>query len=364
MASLLRVIVADRSATYRIVLSHVVKGAQGMALVATVSKDSEIWERLSHDEVDLVVLSDEFETDAAKSLTAAIRKKYPLVKVIWTTQSLDLAVDRRARETGALQVVLRAGGKGDERSLEAVLANLSVRPAGSAVSAPQLSSRPRATLPTPPPPAPARELPAMRRLPPTQYAALAVASSTGGPGALTQFFSAIKATMRLPMVLVQHMPAGYTRSLATQLSRVSPVEVREAEEGDLLVPGVALLAPGGRHMEVVRSERGLMVRLHDGPMVNQCRPSADVLFQSLALSSPGPVLNVVLTGMGSDGALGVGELRKVRGYNLSQDEATCVVYGMPKAVADLGYADEILPLDQIAGRVNALGSRPAMELTR
>ncbi|MBN2798873.1 MAG: hypothetical protein JXX28_06960 [Deltaproteobacteria bacterium] len=363
----LRVVVADPSATYRIVLSHGVKAAAGCVLVATVSSPAQLLQRLAEGDVQVLVLSEDLDPEGRGDLLTTLTAQHPRLRVILAASNPSARHRQLARELRLAGLVLRSSGRGEPGGLEAVLTGLSAAPGEVR---PPVRSRRTVSAPEAPSQAPPRDDAAgtaaqrISRLLPHRFALLAIASSTGGPSALTRLFSALSPQMRLPVVLVQHMPAGFTKSLAAQLSRVSPLEVREAEQGDALRSGLALLAPGGRHMEVLRDGGSLTVRLHDEPPVNQCRPAADVLFRSLAGLTAAPVLSVVLTGMGADGAQGVGELRQFHGYNLSQDQESSVVYGMPKAVADLGFADEILSLDRIAPRLNELGSRCAVEQTR
>jgi two-component system chemotaxis response regulator CheB len=155
------------------------------------------------------------------------------------------------------------------------------------------------------------------------------------------------------------MPAVFTASLAEQLARASGLPVREAADAEVLTPGTLLIAPGGRHLTVVRdaATQKWRTRLTDDAPVHSCRPAADVLFRSVAALSGGAVLAVVLTGMGEDGAAGVAALKARPAWCIAQDQATCVVYGMPQAVVSRGLADEVLPLEQIAPRINALLAR-------
>ncbi|MCC6488818.1 MAG: chemotaxis response regulator protein-glutamate methylesterase, partial [Candidatus Hydrogenedentes bacterium] len=167
---------------------------------------------------------------------------------------------------------------------------------------------------------------------------VAVGISTGGPETLSTLFRAIPDTLGVPMLVVQHMPPVFTRTLADRLNQISSLDVREAVHGEAVTADSVLIAPGGRHMTVVR-EHGpgattgpLAIRLIDTPPVHACRPSVDVLFQSLADQAVRGVLAVVMTGMGSDGCNGVRALKNHGAYCITQDEASCVVYGMPRAV--------------------------------
>jgi two-component system chemotaxis response regulator CheB len=173
----------------------------------------------------------------------------------------------------------------------------------------------------------------------------------------------LPADFPLPIVCVQHMPPLFTASLAERLDRDSPLKVVEGVEGCVLQPGTLHIAPGGSHMVVARGADGrLRLSLRSDPPLHSCRPSVDVLFQSIAEICQGPVVSVVLTGMGSDGAEGVARLRAKGSWSVVQDEATSVVWGMPGAVHAAGNADETLPLEAIARRLTDIaagkGARP------
>jgi two-component system chemotaxis response regulator CheB len=172
-----------------------------------------------------------------------------------------------------------------------------------------------------------------------------IAVSTGGPAALSEVIPALPPELRLAIVVVQHMPAGFTAALAERLDAASNVSVREAKDGDRPMPGLVLVAPGDRHLEL--GEHGTVV-LTDGPLVNGCRPAADVTMQSAAKIYGRRSLAVVMTGMGKDGAEGALAIKRASGKTLAQDKDTCVIYGMPKAAVELGAIDEIAALSDIA----------------
>jgi len=176
--------------------------------------------------------------------------------------------------------------------------------------------------------------------------------STGGPNALAEMMPGLAASFPVPVLIVQHMPALFTRLLAERLSSVSSLLVREGEAGALVRPGEAWIAPGGHHMEAERAADGVRLRIHDGPPENSCRPSVDVLFRSVAKIYGDNALAVVLTGMGQDGLVGCQWIREAGGRVIAQDEATSVVWGMPGAVSQAGLAEKVLPLGDIAAEIN------------
>lgn len=179
--------------------------------------------------------------------------------------------------------------------------------------------------------------------------AVVLGSSTGGPAALAEVVGGLSAPLPVPMVVVQHMPAVFTRQLAERLDRLGRATVVEAQDDVVLEAGHIYVAPGGRHLTVSAERAGLRGRLTDTPPVNYSRPSVDVLFRSAVSAAGGALLAVVLTGMGADGAAGAGQVADAGGTVLVQDEATSVVWGMPGATASAGHAHAVLPLPEVAG---------------
>jgi len=178
-----------------------------------------------------------------------------------------------------------------------------------------------------------------------------IGSSTGGPNALADLFQGMPGDFPVPIVIVQHMPPIFTALLAERLEAKSKLKFHEGREGQVIERGHVYIAPGGRHMEVARDGVNVVLRLHDGPQENSCRPAVDVLFRSVVGVYGGNVLAVVLTGMGQDGARGCEIVKERGGSTIAQDEATSVVWGMPGSVVQAGYADVVLPLGKIAEEI-------------
>jgi two-component system chemotaxis response regulator CheB len=178
-----------------------------------------------------------------------------------------------------------------------------------------------------------------------------VACSTGGPAALSQLMPGLELGPDGTLVVVQHLPRGYTSALAAQLAERTPNPVKEAEAGDELSPRRALIAPGDRHLEV---HAGGVVALTEAPPVHGQRPAADVTLKSVSQIFGGRVIGVVLTGMGRDGAVGLAAVKAAGGRTLAQDRATSTVYGMPRAAVELGVVDQVLPLGEFAPAINRL----------
>ncbi len=183
--------------------------------------------------------------------------------------------------------------------------------------------------------------------------AVAIGISTGGPKALIELMAALPADIGVPVFVVQHMPALYTASLANNLNSRCAFLVKEAENGEEVLPNIAYIAPGGKQMCVSPTVNSSVkiIRITDDPPENNCRPSVDYLFRSLATHYTGRTTGVIMTGMGSDGAVGARLMKQNGAMIIAQNQATCVVYGMPKAVVDAGIVDMVLPLDRIAEEI-------------
>jgi two-component system chemotaxis response regulator CheB len=201
-----------------------------------------------------------------------------------------------------------------------------------------------------PPPTPLRK--------PGKTEIIAIGISTGGPDALRVVFSKLDADLRVPIVVVQHMPPGFTNEFAKSLDRICPLDVKEAEDGDAIQPGRILIAQGNRHLEVEKKGMNAVARLSDAPLVSGHRPSADVLFASVAMNYTNNALGVIMTGMGRDGAQHLGTIYKEGGMTLGQDEKSAVVYGMPRVAYELGHVMEQVSLEDMARRICDVAKTP------
>jgi two-component system chemotaxis response regulator CheB len=183
---------------------------------------------------------------------------------------------------------------------------------------------------------------------------VAIGTSTGGTQALEAVLTKLPG-VTTGIVVVQHMPEKFTAMFAERLNSLCAIEVREAKDGDRVLPGRALIAPGGRHMMLKRSGAQYYVEVADGPVVNRHKPSVDVLFRSVAQIAGRNALGVIMTGMGDDGARGMKEMHDAGAQTIAEDESTCVVFGMPKVAIDLGGVDKVVPLDRIPQEIIAYG---------
>jgi len=198
-----------------------------------------------------------------------------------------------------------------------------------------------------------REASAARRPPEL----VCIGISTGGPEALMSMLPALPADLAAPVLLVQHMPPGFTKSLAEGLDARCALDVCEAIDGEIVLPGSVRVAPGGRHLKVERADGNLVLRISDDPPENNCKPAVDYLFRSAADACDGAVLAVIMTGMGSDGLRGLRYLKQRGAACIAQDRESCVVYGMPMLPVEEGLADEVVPLANIAETIVRLAGR-------
>jgi two-component system, chemotaxis family, protein-glutamate methylesterase/glutaminase len=334
----LHILVVDDSAVVRQMVSTVL-GAQGMD-VATASDPLIAMQKMAVRRPDVLLLDIEMPRMDGLTFLRKIMREDPIPVVICSALAgpgSDVAF--RALECGAVDVVAKPQiGLRDFLQESAVVLGDVIRGAAHARLQRRLAfdSRPRRTTA-----APSRGAVDEGRI-------IALGASTGGTEALrhilTQFPRNAPGT-----VIVQHMPEVFTGHFAKRLDRDAAITVREAEHGDRITSGLALIAPGNQHMSVQRDTKGFYVTLADGPFVSRHRPSVDVLFRSVAAAAGENARGALLTGMGTDGAEGLLTMRHAGALTLAQDEATSIVFGMPKEAILRGAAEQVLPLDEIAG---------------
>ncbi|MHB0877688.1 MAG: protein-glutamate methylesterase/protein-glutamine glutaminase [Anaerolineae bacterium] len=331
--SKVRVLVVDDSAFMRYTISHHLSSQADMEVVGLASDGIEGVEQVEALRPDVVTLDVEMPRLDGLSALRQIMAKHPLPVVMMSSLTKEgAAVTVEALTLGAVDFVNKPS---QSISVHQVLGELAekVRQAARAhVRAPRQSQSPRRRAPAGPAGGPPDRI-------------VVIGSSTGGPGALREVIGRLPVDLGAGVVVVQHMPPSFTRSLAERLDQLSAVPVKEAEAGDRVQTGQVLIAPGGLHMTLTR---GGEVQLNDGPAVNGVKPAVDVTMVSVAAAFADRVLGVVLTGMGHDGRDGARAIKQAGGRIITQDEATCIVYGMPRSVAEAGLADMVLPIDQIA----------------
>jgi two-component system, chemotaxis family, protein-glutamate methylesterase/glutaminase len=373
----LRVLVVDDTALFRRLVSDAVASIPGMEVVGTAANGKACLHKLVDLQPDLVTLDIEMPEMDGIQVLDAIRARGLQTGVI-VVSALTLKGGRltmQALERGAFDFVTKPSdgpADGNREILRAALGprlsafarRLEIRTAlggarPGAGETPAAAPAPSAVPAVRPSPAAALAQSDVR--PSGRLDVVAIGVSTGGPAALARVIPALPADLGVPVLVVQHMPPIFTQSLAESLAGRSAVRVREAVHGERIGPNTVYIAPGGRHMAVAPdADRSMTIQITDDPPEHNCRPAVDYMFRSVAQHYPGRALAVVLTGMGSDGTLGLRILKKRGAFTMAQDEASSVVYGMPKAAADAGVVDQVAALDAIPARIVSLvkGRRP------
>ncbi len=358
----LKVLVVDDMVTQRHILSKAMSDVQGIELIGTAPNGKIALAKIGIRQPDLVLM-DMFmpDMDGLETLTQ-IKTKYPNIEVIMLTainhQMAELTI--KALDAGALDFILKPVGKSAEESTSQLRSELlrlislararkyarQIRGISANSTGHSPSAKPSVSECTP-------FQASGRRIPRIDVVVIGV--STGGPGALQEIIPKLPHDFPVPILVVQHMPPMFTASLASRLNHFSKIRVVEGQEGDKIEKGVMYIAPGGRHLVVRKDPLGMKtIGIVNSPPVHSCRPSADVLFRSVAMIYGGRTLSVVLTGMGIDGTSGVAAIRRKGGYSIVQDAKSSVIWGMPGSVVDAGEADEIISLDCMASKITEI----------
>ena len=364
----IKVLIADDTALYRKILSMAVEKIESAEVIGTASDGIQALDILKNKSADLVLLDVCMPRMDGIEALKEIHKLYTGTTVVMlsgvTTADADTTVE--ALEIGALEFIPKPKTRSLDESmnllsheLTRIVRLIKIRKISARISSNQATKtekpavgRPVVDRPTfvPRPSNRFIHFEATRSL-------VVIGVSTGGPNALNQLMSKMPKQLGCPILIVQHMPPFFTASLASFLSKKSGLMVKEAEPGETIRPDCIYIAPGGKHMVLEKQPAagGYRLSMNEDPPVNSCRPAVDVLFNSVAEQFSGSILSIILTGMGEDGTEGVARLKRTPNcYSIAQDEASCVVYGMPRAAVERGVIDEVLPLDQIASRVSEL----------
>lgn len=342
----LRVLVVDDSALMRKLIPQVLHRDPSIEVVGTAMDGAIGLKKIEELRPHVVTLDlDMPRMDGIEMLRQIMRKhRVPVIVVSAHTES-GAVLTLKALAFGAFDFVTKpqdaAAGHIDQIATELA----------SKIKAAAASGAPKVII----------TVPEMRRKEPRPYSMLprwpsrivAIGISTGGPNALQYLFSQLPADFSGSILIVQHMPEGFTEMLARRLDECSAIEVKEAQSGDLLLAGRALICPGNRHMKVRHLEHGDVVVLVDQPRVNGHRPSVDVLFQSVAQEFGSKGIGVLMTGMGEDGATGLGAIQAAGGVTIAQSPETCVVDGMPRAAIERGFATRVASLPSLAAMIQS-----------
>jgi two-component system chemotaxis response regulator CheB len=348
----IQVLIVDDSAAVRQALSEILRDDPEIEVMATAADPFIAATRIQKQVPDVIILDIELPRMDGLTFLRKIMAQRPIPVVICsalTEQGSETLVE--AMEAGAVDVISKPRMDTKQFLLEsqvrlrdAVKAAAAVRLRRNASATDRRRIEPKLTADVilPPPRARAATQPTER--------IVCIGASTGGTESLREVLTALPADCP-GIVIVQHMPEKFTAAFARRLNGLCTIEVKEAEDGDAVLPGRALIAPGNRHLLVQRRGANYFVAIKDGPLVSRHRPSVDVLFRSAAQQAGANAVGIIMTGMGDDGARGLLEMKTAGARTVAQDEESCIVFGMPKEAIELGAADKIIPLDTIPAEI-------------
>jgi len=337
--SKIKVLVVDDSAVMRKALSGILASDPDIQILSTASEPFMAAQKISEEVPDVITLDVEMPRMDGITFLGKIMSQHPIpVVIISSLTAKGTATAIQALELGAVDVIKKTAlDRNNLREEEHNIIQVVKGAARAIVRRRPLSHRPEQASQKP------AEMSSMLK---TTEQIIAVGASTGGTDAVLKFLQSMP--IDCPgIVIVQHMPEMFTKSFADRLNTICKIKVKEASDGEGVLRGQAFIAPGGKHLEVRRSGARYYVRIHDEEPVNRHRPSVDVLFNSVARYVGSNSIGVILTGMGADGARGLLEMKNNGAKTIAQDEATSIVFGMPKEAIRLGAADKVLPLTQI-----------------
>ena len=364
----IQVMIIDDSALVRQLVARAIAGEPGIEVMATASDPVFAMEKMRKGWPDVIILDIEMPRMDGLTFLRKLMSERPTPVIICSSLTVTgSGTLTQALAAGAVSIVSKpkSGLKGflEDASNDIIAAiRAAARAKVGLLARPDASSRPLHSAPALPPLPERRALNTADVILPAGTSAMlqttdkviAIGTSTGGTQALEVVLTRLPVTVA-GLVVVQHMPEQFTAMFAERLNSLSAIEVREARNNDRVLPGRALIAPGGKHLLLKRNGAQYHVEVLDGPLVNRHKPSVDVLFRSVARFAGANATGVIMTGMGGDGALGLKEMSDAGAATIAQDEASCVVFGMPKEAIKLGAADRVLPLDQIASALIEAG---------
>jgi two-component system, chemotaxis family, protein-glutamate methylesterase/glutaminase len=346
-----KVLVVDDSALMRKLIPQMLAGDESIEVVGTAMDGSFCLKKIEELKPNVVTLDLEMPGMNGIDTLKEIMRKHPVPVIVFSSHSTEGAsVTMKALGLGAFDFVPKP------RDAAAHMAETARELCAKVKAAAECKLKPRVLPGIAPKP---EKVPAPTGAP---NKIVAIGVSTGGPQALEYVLSQLPGDFPGTIVVVQHMPDGFTDMFARRLDEVCPLRVKEAQSGDLLLPGRVLVCPGSRHMKVKRLPLGDIAVLSDEPRVNGHRPSVDVLMRSVAEEFRASAVGVLMTGMGDDGAEGLGAIKKEGGMTIAQSEESCVVYGMPKAAIERGYVVRVVGLDIMGATLQALCGRGGAEI--
>jgi two-component system chemotaxis response regulator CheB len=344
-----RVVVVDDSALVRSLLAEIINRQPDMECIGTAADPFAAREMIRNLNPDVITLDVEMpRMDGIDFLSKLMRLRPMPVLMVSTLTERGAEVTMRALELGAIDFVAKPKigvADGLKQLAEEITEKIRIASKAHVKRAPA----------APPPPAPGAA-PAVAKAPPSPLGRLStekiifIGASTGGTEATKEVLINLPADAPA-VVITQHMPPGFTKSYAARLDTLCKIRVKEAVDGERILPGHAYIAPGGLHLSVERSGANYVARVRDGEPVNRHKPSVEVLFESAAKVVGQNAFGIMLTGMGADGAKAMKTMRDAGSYNYAQNESTCVVFGMPREAIQHGAANEVLPLQDIAPKL-------------
>jgi len=337
---MIKVLIVDDSAVVRKILSGELSKHRDIEVVGTAVNPFVARDKIVKLRPDVITLDIEMPRMDGLTFLSKLMKHFPMPVVVvssLTPENSETAL--KALDLGAVEVFCKPGSAYSTKDISRDLAR-AVRAAASARVEPFSEKKPQA--------AKKAQIGPIKFK--TTHKIVAIGASTGGTRAIETVLSGLPVTTP-GTVIAQHMPEAFTAGFAQRLNEICQMEVREARDNDHVIPGVALVAPGIRHMVLRRSGGSYLVKIKNGPLVHYQRPSVDVLFRSVAKSAGKNAVGAILTGMGADGAKGLLEMKENGAYTIAQDEATCVVFGMPREAIEMGAVDKVVPLPNISATV-------------
>ena len=349
----MRVLVVDDSVLFRRVLSEALSSLPDTEVVGWAPNGKIALEKIRELSPDLVTLDLEMPEMNGLAVIDALAgtKNAPDIIVVSALTRKGGQLTLEALQKGAFDFITKPEAANFDKGREMIRAELASRLKSLVIRSSVRSVLRGAKSAAAARPAPARPEPLspVKRAKPEM---VLIGVSTGGPNALKDLLPALPGDLGVPVLVVQHMPPVFTQTLAESLDSKCALKVCEAAEGMTVVANTVYIAPGGRHMRLAAGSDGKKtIQVTDDPPENNCRPSVDYLFRSVASQFPGKSMGVILTGMGNDGTLGLRLLKRNGCFVIAQDEASCVVFGMPKAAMEAGVVDVVLPLPSIASRI-------------
>jgi two-component system chemotaxis response regulator CheB len=361
---MIKVLIVDDSAVVRQVLTGLLDGVSGIKVIGSAPDPIFAMKRMESEWPDVIVLDIEMPRMDGVTFLKKLMSEHPTPVVICSTLTEKGAeITMQAMSAGAVDIITKPKVNLRNFLQESKATIIDVIKAAA-------QSRPRLIKSTSV--APHRvaagtdslfNAGAVKPMVQTTDRVIVIGTSTGGTQALEYLFTQLPRTAP-PIIVVQHMPEHFTAAFAKRLNGICQVTVKEAEHNDRALPGLVLIAPGGKHMLLQRSGAQYRVDVKDGPLVSRHRPSVDVLFRSSAQSAGANAVGIILTGMGDDGAHGMKDMHEAGALTIAQDEASCVVYGMPKEAVKLGTVDGILPLSSIPMLIMQAPTRAQFKKTK